>query len=67
MAKDEYPKSKGLFIVSIKDESAGRVEVYKTLPDGAHAAIELLAEAVSKGLALPPLAEAKLCLWLEDP
>jgi hypothetical protein len=67
VAKDEYPEDKGLFIASIKDESKERVEVYKTLPDGAYAAIELLAEAVSKGLALPRLAEAKLRLWLEDP
>ena len=67
VAKDKRPEGKGLFIASIKDESKERVEVYKTLPDGAYAAIELLAEAVSKGLALPRLAEAKLRLWLEDP
>ena len=67
VAKDGRPDHKGRFIASIKDESKERVEVYKTLPDGAYAAIELLAEAVSKGLALPRLAEAKLRLWLEDP
>ena len=67
VAKDQEPGQKGIFIASIKDESAARVAVYKALPDGAYAAIELLAEAVSKGLALPRLAEAKLRLWLEDP
>jgi ankyrin repeat protein len=55
------------FINSIKDESAARVAMYKVLPDGAYAAIEVLGEAVSKGLALPLLANAKLRLWLEDP
>ena len=54
------------FINSIKNESAERVAVYKALPDGAYAAIEVLGEAVSKGLALPLLANAKLRLWLED-
>jgi ankyrin repeat protein len=54
------------FILSIKDESAARVAVYKKLPDRAFAEIETLGEAVSKGLALPLLANAKLRLWLED-
>ena len=54
------------FINSIKDESAARVAVYKALPDGAYAEIEVVGEAVSKGLALPLLANAKLRLWLED-
>ncbi len=67
VAEDEYPEDKGQFIASIKDESAARVAVYKTLPDGAYVAIQLLGEAVSKGLALPRLAAAKLHLWLEDP
>jgi hypothetical protein len=53
-------------IGSIKDESAERVAVYKVLPDSAYAEIETLDEAVSKGLALPLLARAKLRLWLED-
>ncbi len=55
------------FIRSIKDESAARVAVYKALPDGAYADIEVLGEAVSKGLALSLLANAKLRLWHEDP
>jgi hypothetical protein len=66
----EVAKEKSLkddFINSIKDESAARVAVYKALPDGAYAAIEVLGEAVSKGLALELLANAKLRLWLEDP
>ena len=57
---------KDKFIVSIKDESAARVAVYKALPDSAYAAIEVLGDAVSKGLALPLLANSKLRLWLED-
>jgi hypothetical protein len=56
---------KDKFIVSIKDESAARVAVYKALPDSAYAAIEVLGDAVSKGLALPLLANSKLRLWLE--
>ena len=70
VAKDEDSKlsdGKDGFIRSIKDESAARVAVYKKLPDSAYAAIEVLGEAVSKGLALPLLAHAKLRLWLEDP
>jgi hypothetical protein len=70
VAKDEDSKlsdGKDGFIRSIKDESAARVAVYKKLPDSAYAAIEVLGEAVSKGLALPLLANAKLRLWLEDP
>jgi len=66
-AQDKAGDYKGPFIRSIKDESAARVAVYKALPDGAYAAIEVLGEAVSKGLALPLLAKAKLRLWLEDP
>jgi hypothetical protein len=58
---------KDKFISSIQDESAARVAVYKALPDGAYAAIEFLGEAVSEGLALPLLANAKLHLRLEDP
>jgi len=41
------------------------VAVYKALPDSAYAAIEVLGDAVSKGLALPLLANSKLRLWLE--
>ena len=40
--------------------------MYKALPDGAYAEIEMVGEAVSKGLALPLLTNAKLRLWLED-
>jgi len=54
------------FINSIKNESPERVAVYKALPDGAYAEIKMVGEAVSKGLALPVLANAKLRLWLED-
>jgi hypothetical protein len=61
----QYYKDK--FISSIKDESAERVSVYKALPDGAYAAIEVMGEVVSKSLALPLLANAKLRLFLEDP
>jgi hypothetical protein len=64
-AQDKAGDYKGPFIRSIKDESAARVAVYKALPDGAYAAIEVLGEAVSKGLALPLLANSKLRLWLE--
>ena len=53
------------FINSIKNESPERVAVYKALPDGAYAEIKMVGEAVSKGLALPVLANAKLRLWLE--
>ena len=60
-----YVDSKDDFISSIKDESAARVAVYKALPDSAYAAIEVLGDAVSKGLALPLLANSKLRLWLE--
>jgi hypothetical protein len=62
-----YVDSKDDFISSIKDESASRVAVYKALPDGANAEIEVLGQAVSKGLSLPLVANAKLRLWLEDP
>ena len=68
-----YPQQEWVGVVrqrpvigSIKDESAERVAVYKALPDSAYAEIETLGEAVSKGLALPLLARAKLRLWLED-
>jgi hypothetical protein len=54
------------FINSIKNESAERVAVYKALPDGAYAEIEVVGEAVSKGLALPVLTNSKLRLWFED-
>jgi hypothetical protein len=60
----QYYKNK--FMSSIKDESAERVAVYKSLPDAAFAAIEVLGEVVSKSLALPLLANAKLRLFLED-
>ena len=65
VAEDRDPGYKDKFIVSIKDESAARVAVYKALPDSAYAAIEVLGDAVSKGLALPLLANSKLRLWLE--
>ena len=72
VAEDKLPghmnkqKYKDHFINSIKDESAARVAVYKALPDGAYAEIEVVGDAVSKGLALPLLTNAKLRLWLED-
>ena len=51
VAQDKYGHIyKDKFIVSIKDESAARVAVYKALPDSAYAAIEVLGDAVSKGL-----------------
>jgi hypothetical protein len=66
VSQDKYGNYEDYFIDSIKDESAARVAVYKALPDGAYAEIEMVGEAVSKGLALPLLANAKLRLWLED-
>ena len=68
VAQDKYSRIelKDRFINSIKDESAARVAVYKALPDSAYAAIEVLGDAVSKGLAHPLLANSKLRLWLED-
>ena len=65
VAEDREGQFKDNFIDSIKDESAARVAVYKALPDSAYAAIEVLGDAVSKGLALPLLANSKLRLWLE--
>ena len=66
VAQDKEPKYyTDKFNNSIKDESAARVAVYKALPDGAYAEIEVVGEAVSKGLALPLLANSKLRLWLE--
>jgi ankyrin repeat protein len=67
VAQDKSPRDKDNFIRSIKDESEARVAVYKALPDGAYGEIELLGEAVYKGLALQLLANAKIRLWLEDP
>ena len=66
VAQDKSPKDKDNLIRSIKDESKARVAVYKALPDGAYGEIELLGEAVYKGLALQLLANAKIRLWLED-
>ena len=66
LSQDEAGVYKDRFINSIKNESAARVAVYKALPDGAYAEIEVVGEAVSKGLALPLLTNAKLRLWLED-
>ena len=66
VSQDKYGKYKKDFINSIKDENAARVAVYKAMPDSAYAAIEVLGDAVSKGLALPLLTNAKLRLWLED-
>ncbi len=62
LTQDKYPEDEYHFINSIKDESAERVVVYKTLPDAADAAIEVLGEAVSKALAIPLLANTKLRL-----
>jgi len=66
VSQDKAGTYKDYFINSIKDESAARVAVYKALPDGAYAEIEVVGEAVSKGLALPVLTNSKLRLWLED-
>ncbi len=56
----------GPFIQSIKDESAARAKVYKD-KDGAWFASNVnLAHAVSEGLALSTLANAKRTLWLHD-
>ena len=66
LAQDQRRDYKDGFINSIKDESAERVAVYKALPDGAYAEIEVVGEAVSKGLTLPVLTNSKLRLWLED-
>ena len=65
MSQDKNRNKKHHFI-SFKDESAARVAVHKALPHGAYAEIEMVGEAVSEGLALPLLANAKLRLWLED-
>jgi hypothetical protein len=66
VSQDKYGYRKDRFIDSIENESAERVAVYKALPDGAYAEIEMVGEAVSKGLTLPVLANSKLRLWLED-
>jgi hypothetical protein len=67
LVQDKYHGwAKNDFINSIKDESEARVAVYKALPDGAYAEIEVVGEAVSKGLTLPVLTNSKLRLWLED-
>ncbi len=57
---------KSPFMESIKDESAARAKVYKG-KDGAWFASNVnLAHAVSDGLALTTLANAKRTLWLRD-
>jgi hypothetical protein len=67
LSQDKYGSlCKEAFIYSIKNESEARVAVYKALPDGAYAEIEMVGEAVSKGLALPVLTNSKLRLWFED-
>jgi hypothetical protein len=65
VSQDKNRNKKHHFI-SFKDESAARVAVHKALPHGAYAEIEMVGEAVSEGLALPLLANAKLRLWLEN-
>ena len=54
------------FIQSIKDESAARAKVYKDKEGAWFASNANLAKAVSDGLALSTLANAKRTLWLRD-
>jgi hypothetical protein len=54
------------FIESIKDESAARAKVYKDKEGAWFASNTHLAQAVSDGLALSTLANAKRTLWLRD-
>jgi hypothetical protein len=57
---------KPLFIQSIKDESAARAKVYKDKDGAWFASNAHLAQAVSDGLVLSTLADAKRTLWLCD-
>ena len=54
------------FIQSIKDESAARAKVYKDKEGAWFTSNAHLAQAVSDGLALSTLANAKRTLWLRD-
>jgi hypothetical protein len=54
------------FMQSIKDESAARAKVYKDKDGSWFASNAHLAQAVSDGLALSTLANAKRTLWLRD-
>jgi hypothetical protein len=54
------------FIQSIKEESAARAKVYKDKEGAWFASNAHLAQAVSDGLALSTLANAKRTLWLRD-
>ena len=54
------------FIQSIKDESAERAKVYKDKEGAWFASNAHLAQAVTDGLALSTLANAKRTLWLRD-
>jgi hypothetical protein len=57
---------KTAFIQSIKDESVARAKVYKDKKGAWFASNAHLAQAVSDGLALSTLANAKRTLWLRD-
>jgi hypothetical protein len=57
---------KTTFIKSIKDESAARAKVYKDKEGAWFTSNAHLAQAVSDGLALSTLANAKRTLWLRD-
>ena len=57
---------KSPFMQSIKDESAARAKVYKDKDGAWFASNTNLAHAVSDGLALSTLANAKRTLWLRD-
>jgi hypothetical protein len=54
------------FMQSIKDESAARAKVYKDKEGAWFASNAHLAQAVSDGLTLSTLANAKRTLWLRD-
>ena len=66
LAQDRNQHKKDDFIVSIKEESAVRVQVYKDKEGAWFAANARLGKAVTDGLALSRLAMAKYELWLKD-
>ena len=66
LAQDRNQHKKDDFIVSIKEESAARVQVYKDKEGAWFAANARLGKAVTDGLTLSRLAMAKYELWLRD-